>query len=83
MIDPKMIPDEVVEGYCRHRYGTDWDNFFNAKEREVARRNARYALAAALAAWPNADTTCKFIQHKITGERRVPIDCLRLPLPRT
>lgn len=48
------IPPEVVEGYCRHRYGTDWEHVFNDKEREIARRNARAAIAAALTVWPHA-----------------------------
>jgi len=90
MIDAKQLPDEVVEAAARAIFEhwqfqcpveIHWTPNGNSLMQEKARDFARDGLAAALNAWPNADTTCKFIQHKKTGERIVPVDCLRLPLP--
>lgn len=68
------IPPEAVEGYCRHRYGTDWDHLFNDREKEIARRNARSSITATLKAWPWAWTE----DARFFGAGAGP--CLILPL---
>ena len=55
MIESITIPDEALEGYCRHRYGTDTHHLFNEKEKEVARRNTSAACIAMLRAWPGME----------------------------
>jgi hypothetical protein len=57
MIDPKMIPDEVVEAAARAigEYYTSKEWFEIARgSRDVWHNAARAAIAAALTAWPGA-----------------------------
>ena len=64
MIDPKMIPDEVVEAAAKAAYlksieanagsVNDWDDPAAKAEKQELLDVIRAALAAALNAWPDA-----------------------------
>jgi hypothetical protein len=58
MINPAQIPDEVVEAAARalcKEQRMFWPDL-NNDERNIIRGEARAAIAAGLAAWPNAKT---------------------------
>ena len=59
MIDPKQIPDEVVEAAVKAEYEhhfrhscKKWPEDCYEKEREGWRTNQRLAIAAAINSWP-------------------------------
>lgn len=86
MIDPTMIPDEVVEAAAMADYSliraehiedhgydlghSPWEELHDTAK-EYYKNHARAAIAAALAAWPGAEQTWMF-EYK---------DCIALPLP--
>ncbi len=73
MIDPKQIPDEVVEAAAKTLMDPDYPNSWPAWMDE-----ARAAIAAALNAWPGA---LHSPDEVIDGELLPPIISLPFPLP--
>jgi hypothetical protein len=69
MIDPKMIPDEVVEA-ALHAYDMSFKNDYTTGEQDIAA-----AIAAALNAWPGvckSESVCgwsKWIELPIEEEQ--------------
>jgi hypothetical protein len=69
MIDAKQIPDEVVEAAMKH---TGWASEY---ERVALVNHYRTVLAAALEAWPGAET-------RLEDWHTPPETVLILPLPK-
>lgn len=59
MIDPKQIPDEVVEA-ALHAYDMSFKNDYTTGEQDIAA-----AIAAALNAWPGVDCRPTFGPSRI------------------
>jgi hypothetical protein len=54
MIDPKQIPDAVVQAACLSRYGKKW-HLFTQHCKVIERDMARAAITAAINAWPGLE----------------------------